>query len=517
MTARATSSTSPLTRSTAALLARAANRTRTVRGEPTTSDSDIERRRWLALDFDPVRPAGVSSTDEEKSAALLRAEEVRDHLRGEGWPEPVVGDSGNGAHLLYRVDLPNDPESSELVKGVLEALDFGFSDGAVEVDTAVANAARIWKLYGTTARKGDHTNERPHRRSALLEAPEGAAAEVVGRDELEDAASRRPGFPSRQARSFGPDTNGHKGFDLAGWIERHGVLVRRQGPWGQGGYRYVLEKCPVNGHSDGATYIVRFTSGAIAAGCHHNSCRGLDWADFREHYEPGAYGRDGSRDWPDETGSFEALPPRPRPGPRLPGRPSTASPARSWVPSRPTPRPIRWRSSPVCSPRSATPSGAGPFFRVGADLHYLKLNTGLVGDTSKGRKGTSWGPVRELMRDADEPWIKTRVHHGLSSGEGLIYTVRDRVKDEDKNGEAKVLDEGVEDKRLLVLEAELAGVLKVMRRVGNTLSPIVRQAWDDGDLQTLTKYHPMKATDAHVSLIIRVVSNPSTSRLAARP
>jgi hypothetical protein len=154
---------------------------------------------------------------------------------------------------------------------------------------------------------------------------------------------------------------------------------------------------------------------------------------------------------------------------------------------------------------------------VGADLHYLKLNTGLVGDTSKGRKGTSWGPVRELMRDADEPWIKTRVHHGLSSGEGLIYTVRDRVKDEDKNGEAKVLDEGVEDKRLLVLEAELAGVLKVMRRVGNTLSPIVRQAWDDGDLQTLTKYDPMKATDAHVSLIIRVVSNPSTSRLAARP
>ena len=84
---------------------------------------------------------------------------MRDHLRGEGWPEPVVGDSGNGAPLLYRVDLPNDPESSELVKGVLEALDFGFSDGAVEVDTAVANAARIWKPYGTTARKGDHTKK----------------------------------------------------------------------------------------------------------------------------------------------------------------------------------------------------------------------------------------------------------------------------------------------------------------------------------------------------------------------
>jgi hypothetical protein len=145
--------------------------------------------------------------------------------------------------------------------------------------------------------------------------------------------------------------------------------------------------------------------------------------------------------------------------------------------------------------------GRGAYFRVGADTHYLKVNAGLVGETSKGRKGMSWGHVRELMQAADSEWTKERVLHGLSSGEGLIYAVRDRVAGENKKGEPVVLDSGVEDKRLLVLEAELASVLKVMSREGNTLSPIIRQAWDDGALQTLTKNSPMKATGAHVSII----------------
>jgi hypothetical protein len=145
--------------------------------------------------------------------------------------------------------------------------------------------------------------------------------------------------------------------------------------------------------------------------------------------------------------------------------------------------------------------GRGAFFRVGADRHHLKLNVALVGDTSKGRKGMSWGYARELMHSADERWTEERVLYGLSSGEGLIYAVRDRVEGENKKGEVVVFDEGVEDKRLLVLEAELAGVLKVMSREGNTLSPVIRQAWDDGALQTLTKNSPMRATSAHVSIV----------------
>ena len=145
--------------------------------------------------------------------------------------------------------------------------------------------------------------------------------------------------------------------------------------------------------------------------------------------------------------------------------------------------------------------GRGAYFRVGADLHHLKLNVALVGDTSKGRKGMSRRYVQDLMGSADKQWTEERWLHGLSSGEGLIYAVRDRLEGENTNGETVVLDEGVEDKRLLVLEEELAGVLKVMSRQGNTLSPVIRQAWDDGTLQTLTKNSPMKATETHVSML----------------
>ncbi len=145
-------------------------------------------------------------------------------------------------------------------------------------------------------------------------------------------------------------------------------------------------------------------------------------------------------------------------------------------------------------------AGRGAFARVGPDEHHLKLFIGLVGETAKGRKGTSWGPVRALLSAVDPDWAGERVMGGLSSGEGLIHAVRDEVRGIRKDEEV-VLDPGESDKRLQVLEGELAGVLKVMAREGNTLSPIVRHAWDGDRLRTMTKNSPTKSTGAHVSLI----------------
>ena len=168
-----------------ALLARAENRLES-RMKAATTDGDVVKRSWLPIDFDPVRPSGISASDSEKQVAVQRAVETKDYLAGKGWPDPLEADSGNGAHALYRVELPNDQKSLELVKGVLAALDFMFSDRLVSVDTGVVNAARIWKLYGTVARKGDSTKDRPHRRSRLLRAP-GAVQEAA----LEEVASWR--------------------------------------------------------------------------------------------------------------------------------------------------------------------------------------------------------------------------------------------------------------------------------------------------------------------------------------
>ncbi|WP_273888841.1 YfjI family protein [Rubrobacter naiadicus] len=273
-----------------ALLARAHNRIQT-HPRATTSDADVLRRVWLPVDFDPVRPAGVSSAEDEKQAARERAREVWRFLRDRGFREPVIADSGNGYHLLYRLDLPNDKDSLDLVRGVLEALAFRFSDEKVSVDTTTANAARIWKLYGTTARKGDSTKDRPHRRSGLLKLPE--SLEPVSREVLAQLAAMRPRQPRHSTRPRA-ETNGHtREFDLEDWIRTHHVPVRREGSWGQGGYRWILEECPWGGHTDGAAYIVRFSNGAIAAGCHHNSCSEYGWRDLREHYEPGAYEKNG--------------------------------------------------------------------------------------------------------------------------------------------------------------------------------------------------------------------------------
>ena len=153
--------------------------------------------------------------------------------------------------------------------------------------------------------------------------------------------------------------------------------------------------------------------------------------------------------------------------------------------------------------------GRGTYFIAEADRHYANLFAGFVGRTAKGRKGSSKGQVDRVLRAADKDWFSKRQQGGLSSGEGLIWAVRDPIWTRSpirKGGrvidyEDVQSDSGISDKRLLVFESELASTLRVLGRDGNTLSAIVRQAWDTGNLRTLTKNSPAKATDAHISLI----------------
>ncbi len=119
-----------------------------------------------------------------------------------------------------------------------------------------------------------------------------------------------------------------------------------------------------------------------------------------------------------------------------------------------------------------------------------------MGETAKGRKGTSWGYVKRLFKGIEENWTLANIVSGLSSGEGLIWAVRDQIEKQDI-----VIDPGVTDKRLLVLEPEFAGVLRVLKREGNTLSAIIRNSWDSGNLRTITKNSPAVATGAHISII----------------
>lgn len=154
--------------------------------------------------------------------------------------------------------------------------------------------------------------------------------------------------------------------------------------------------------------------------------------------------------------------------------------------------------------------GRGPHWRVEGVEHHSNLNILLVGETSKGRKGTSWGRVSSTLGRAE----RCREVSGLSSGEGLKWAVRDPISKMER-GQEVIADEGVTDKRLLVQESEFAQVLRACARHGNTLSATIRSAWDSGNLSTLTKSDTVTATGAHISIIGHITSDELRAELTA--
>jgi hypothetical protein len=144
--------------------------------------------------------------------------------------------------------------------------------------------------------------------------------------------------------------------------------------------------------------------------------------------------------------------------------------------------------------------GPTPHARVGATKHCGNEFGVHVGETSRARKGTAYNESERTVSAADPFW-KSRVMGGLSSGEGLIFQVRDPSYKIDREGNEVLADKGAEDKRLLAVEPEFSGVLRVAGREGNTLSEQLRRAWDGNDLRTLTKNSPLCATAPHISLL----------------
>lgn len=167
--------------------------------------------------------------------------------------------------------------------------------------------------------------------------------------------------------------------------------------------------------------------------------------------------------------------------------------------------------------------GRSPHYTIEGDSHHANLFLCLVGESSRGRKGTSRGRVMQLMRYADDTWCQERVAGGMSSGEGLIWFVRDPIEQKEPIKEkgrvvgyqTVVVDEGVSDKRFLADESEFAQVLKVLQRQGNSLSPVIRQCWDTGQLRTLTKNSPARATGAHTSIWAHIARPELASLLKA--
>jgi hypothetical protein len=259
------------------LLNRAVNRVRPAGREPTTADSDILRRRWLLIDCDAKRSSGIPSSETEHTLAYTKAEEIRNGFASMGWGEPYVTDSGNGAQLMYRIDLPvND---NNLVQNVLNSVAAVSSD-AVDIDISVFNPARIWRLPGTMNCKGDSTAERPHRMAKLLYSPENIS--VISYDELQKACTVTE--KTTIVNSYAE--NSYSEFDLDNWISEHCTDVSGPENW-KDGRKWVFDVCPFHSeHTNRSAVITQQANGAISFKCHHNSCQGNDWKALRDMLEP---------------------------------------------------------------------------------------------------------------------------------------------------------------------------------------------------------------------------------------
>ena len=134
--------------------------------------------------------------------------------------------------------------------------------------------------------------------------------------------------------------------------------------------------------------------------------------------------------------------------------------------------------------------GHNPFIELDGAYHYPNLYVVLIGDTAIGRKGTSLSHAKKPFEQVLPRYSKTRWMNGLSTGEGLIWMVRNH--------------RDVLDKRLLIMETEFVRVLKVMTRPHNTLSSVMRNGWDNLPLQLITKSEPALSTDHHISLISHI-------------
>ncbi len=265
------------------LLGRIYNKLQKQKKDFSTGDQHILRYKWLAIDCDPERLSQISSTDEQHERALSHSRHIKKVLAELGFGEPLEGDSGNGAHLLYRIDLENTPENIDLLKRTLEGLATRFDIEGLHIDQTVFNPARIWKLYGTLACKGDDTPKWPHRLSRIVAIP--ASLQTVSRKLLEQIA-----VSATVVTTPLPKYENGDAFDLEGFIRKHSIDTFEREIY-RGGYRWILKQCPFCQESDRGACLFLTPSGAAAFRCQHNRCNGKEWQDFRVYFEPDAYTR----------------------------------------------------------------------------------------------------------------------------------------------------------------------------------------------------------------------------------
>ena len=255
-------------------------------GANSTQDTEVVGYEWLFIDLDPVRPTGISSSDEELHEAYKTARLITMYLKDHGFEDPVKGLSGNGAHLLYKIQLLNNDENKSLVKRCLKALAMLFDNEKVKVDVSNFNPSRVCKLYGTLAQKGTNKKDRPYRFSRIL--GDIRDAKVTDKIYLERLAAELPDETIKPSKQNNYKTSE---FNIEDWMAEHGISYKEL-PF-KGGTKYILDECPFDhSHTAPDSMITKSITGALGFKCLHNSCADKHWRELRLLFEPDAYDYD---------------------------------------------------------------------------------------------------------------------------------------------------------------------------------------------------------------------------------
>lgn len=249
----------------------------------TTSDNDIVAREWCLVDVDCEKPSDTNSSEEEKLLAQDVVNKVYTFLRDEGFEEPVICDSANGYHLLYKQTMVASSENTEVMKKFLQVLDMYFSTDRIKIDCATFNNSRVCKLYGTFSRKGSDTPDRPQRESKILRVPTNVKA--TANEYFVKVAGYYPVQEKKDRSNFYSTEH----FDLDDFISKHGIQIRNRVETAE--YtKYVLEYCPFNhAHTAPDSAVFKMRDGSYGFKCLHNTDKHLTFRDFRKFYEPDAY------------------------------------------------------------------------------------------------------------------------------------------------------------------------------------------------------------------------------------
>ena len=517
-----------------------------------TKDENVTLRIWVLLDIDTTKAdLKASASDAEKAAGRMVADQVwaglglaRRNGREPVFRSMVFVDSGNGAQICIPISLPNNADTTAAIKGLCVRLEKTYGSAAAHVDLKCGNAARLAKLPGTHARKGAHTQERPHRLAAIIHRPETitdddrannsqslleilkqerSKAQPAAISEMTPAEERS--YADSVARDAEERTATAEDIDDIGDIHQRSRRAEAH-----------INAMPVSVSGNGGSqklYAVAMVAvegfglpeyAALASMESWNQRCKPAWSERELRHTITNALKDAGK-----TNKIGYLSLQEKPAPASITAPAPLLPVADGWPQpiaeaafigpigafvrRATANSEADRSACLVAAliRFGSRIGRTAVLKVGGTQHHANEFGLLVGPTGSGRKGTTlsyaailFGQTDSLKPDWNDPLIG-RDSTGLSSGQGVIHALRDPAGD----------DAGVLEKRLLVSESEFAKVLAGCRANESTLSAVIRDFWDSGNAAIMNKNSPTAATNAHLSILAAITPDELTTTATA--